>query len=252
MIGEIIGLLGDVVNLVGGLDSGKDYQKSLQEQADKQRVSASAKRGANILSELANQGLPGYESQKSELDSNAATTIGQARDYMTSTEMMSLLPKLYSKVNEGKRELGYANDAALIKNKQNLASYLGGTLAPMENQVLENQTALGIAGAQNKYGTEANVTKSIGNMFTRTGNIFDNPDFLALLGGNKGGNLFDKKGTMSVGDAGFAGLSKMGNNNTESGTIDKLIGNTGGLSIGDNENSDTNILNEILKILYKQ
>ena len=88
-----------------------------------------------MLETQANVGLPGYETQKQNIQASVPTTINQMRDYMDSSNIPSLLSRIYSQSQGQLQQLNVAQEGALSAGKQNLAQYLYGVKAPAQASV---------------------------------------------------------------------------------------------------------------------
>jgi len=189
-------ILDTILGLVeGGLSllSSQDYSKSLGEERDKQRVAAGYKRGESAYAELAGQGLPGYESEKADIDSQIPTTLNQAKEFTNSGGLMDLIAKLSSGVSQQKRQLSAQNDAALLENKKNYANYEGNVMGGAETGVMDKQTQLAIAQAYEKMqgrSTELGwVNKGVGGIENDALKMLSTPganDWIAALFSGKG------------------------------------------------------------------
>jgi hypothetical protein len=148
-----------IINGITSIAASDDYAGQLGEIGKGQQVPEATKRGESILMELSNQGLPGYETEMSEIDTQIPTTLNQIKDYVSSGSMVDAISSLSANVAKQKRQLSSANDAALIENKRAYANYLGGVSGPQEMGVQDKQTQLAIAQAYEKLlGKQSGMT----------------------------------------------------------------------------------------------
>jgi hypothetical protein len=155
-------ILDTILSLVNGIMSTSatdDYSKDLGVIKEQQRVSEATRRGEAMYRELAGGGLPGYESDKAEIDTQIPTTLNAMKDYVSGGGLIDAVSSLSANVARQKRDLATANERALIANKQAYANYLGGVSGPAEAQVLANKSQLGISQAyENLLGKQSAMT----------------------------------------------------------------------------------------------
>ena len=189
----IIGAIPGIISAIVGANSSADYQKKLEELRQQQHLAAGYKRGENIYKELSNEGLPGYESQESELDTSIPTTLNQMKDYVSSGSLVDAVAGMSAKVNQQKRQLGAANDAALLQNKQSLGNYESSVMGPAETKVADDKTQLAIGGAYEKMQGTSNSLGWMNQIVGGAESMFKNPEmakyFAAMMAKNKGGNM---------------------------------------------------------------
>ena len=168
-----------IINGITSLSASEDYADQLGEIGKGQQVSEATKRGESIYRELSNQGLPGYETEKAEIDTQIPTTLNQIKDYVSSGSLVDAVSSLSANVAKQKRQLSAANEAALLENKRNYANYLGGVSGPQEMSVQDKQTQLAIAQAYEKLlGKQSGMTwanTGVGGLEKGISDIFSTP-----------------------------------------------------------------------------
>ena len=159
MIGAILAIVGSIVNGILSSGASGKYAKQLEEIKENQKVSEATKEGESIYQQMSHYGLPGYESEMSEIDTHIPTTLNQIKDYVSSGSLVDAVSSLSANVSKQKRQLSAANEAALLENKRAYANYLGGVSGPQEMGVQDKQTQLAIAQAYEKLlGKQSGMT----------------------------------------------------------------------------------------------
>ena len=191
MISEILGVIGDVVGMIGSNNASADYSAKLREAAEKQRVSRSAKEAERILAENATRGLAGYETMKTDINSQTPTTLNAAKDWLTSGGVVDFLAQSQAATNKQLRELDSLNEAKRFDNEKLLAGYLGGPMAEYENQALVDKTQLQLGADASDYGAAGKRNDYINSIFGQLGVLGDTDwsKIVALL--SKGENTLD-------------------------------------------------------------
>jgi hypothetical protein len=144
----IIGLLASIIGGAVSSSAHEDYADELQAQIDRQRMSPGIAQAEEIYREMAGRGLPYYEQQMAEIDTSVPTTLNQLRDYAQGGNLIDVMTNLYSRSQQQKRQLAYANEQQRLQNERQLAQFLGQVKAPAQQGVLATQTALSLAKAQ--------------------------------------------------------------------------------------------------------
>ena len=120
MVGEIIGLVGTLANMISGFAADSSHAQSeeqLQKLRDKQKLAASWNKAEGLYRSDLGKGLPGYESEYSDILSRIPTTLNESKDYMTSGGAQELISKLFPQQNQALRNLNAANPTAIQGNK---------------------------------------------------------------------------------------------------------------------------------------
>ncbi len=181
-------ILDSILSIVNGiLSSGasEDYANQLGEIKENQKVSEATKEGEAIYQQMSHYGLPGYETEKAEIDTQIPTTLNQIKDYVSSGSLFDTISNLSANVAKQKRQLSAANEAALIENKRNYANYLGGVSGPQEMGVQDKQTQLAIAQAYEKLlGKQSGMTwanTGVGGLEKGISDIFSTPGMSQMV-----------------------------------------------------------------------
>jgi hypothetical protein len=168
-----------IINGISSISASNDYSNQLGEIKENQKVSEATKEGESIYQQMSHYGLPGYESEMSEIDTQIPTTLNQIKDYVSSGSMVDAISSLSANVAKQKRQLSAANEAALLENKRNYANYLGGVSGPQEMGVQDKQTQLAIAQAYEKLlGKQSGMTwanTGVGGLEKGISDIFSTP-----------------------------------------------------------------------------
>ena len=145
MMGSIIGLLSSVIGGAISSSANKKYQKTLQDELDKQKLPDSLGKADLFYSDQAGRGSPYFEQQKAEIDTSVPTTLNQARDYMQGGGMVDLLTNLYSSGQKQHRQLNQQNEMTRMGNEQRYAQFLSGPMAGAEQNLSDTTTLMALA-----------------------------------------------------------------------------------------------------------
>ena len=104
--------------------------------------------GEQIMGDLANEGLPGYQGMIEEQETLLPTTIEALKRSANTGELMGTVTNLYAKQNESLRELQNKNAQEKLANKKNYATYLGSTLGGAQERVNDQNMQLALAKIQ--------------------------------------------------------------------------------------------------------
>jgi hypothetical protein len=163
-------LFGDITNIIGSVSTHTKYGKQLDEIAQSLKIPAGVLIAQGILKGKANEGISGYQDMLSQVDANKAVTMNQAKDFLTSGDMLSLLAKVNSSSEESKRNLGFANAEAQKSNLGAYANFEGTTMAKAQQDLADKKTQLQIAGAENAANETSDIFKNVSAI---AGNIGD-------------------------------------------------------------------------------
>lgn len=169
MIGEVVGILGDVANMISSNNSNAKTQKMID--GLKNVISPALLESLNMVDEQSNQGLAGYENIVSETKGRIPSTLNQIRDAVNSGEMMDTVTNLYTKQNETLNQLAVANAQIKTGNKEKLSGFLANDLAPAQDK--QRHTDFGL---------------TIGKDEVRQQGVKDNQSYLADILGKVGGS----------------------------------------------------------------
>lgn len=183
MIGEILSLVGDVAGMINSNNAHDDYSEAIKKMADSQRIATSAKRAEGIFASQANTGLNGYETMKEDALNLIPETLGATKDWLTSGQAVDYVARASAMADKQLRELNYANENQLTKNRSEYANYLGGTMTNQENllQAIRNNFNMGIA--YNNADKTSAANKYIGAMTNKVAGMTDKDwaEIIALL-----------------------------------------------------------------------
>ncbi len=193
MWSSIIGLLASVIGGAVSSSADKGYEEDLQSQIDKQKTAPALSQAESIYRALANTGLPGYETEKQEIETSVPTTLNQLRESVQSGSMVDALTSIYTKSQGAQRELSRANERQMLSNKQQYGQFLAGSLAPAQERVQSNLTALEVAKArEEKQRAKDKLAFSqagagvLGNTLNEFMGMSGLDSYIAGLFGNKG------------------------------------------------------------------
>lgn len=177
-IDALAGLLTDIV---GEFNQGQEKTKTLEALENIQKnnlVSQGVYGGEQIMGDLSNEGLPGYEGMIEEQKALLPTTVDAIKRSANTGELMGTVSNLYAKQNESLRELQYKNAQEKLANKKGYANYLGTTLGGAQERVNDNNMQLGLG----KIFTQQQANKGsmgwLSGIFSELGNLSKsiNPD----------------------------------------------------------------------------
>ncbi len=93
-------------------------------------------RAEGLYEEQATQGLPGFESIKSDIEGTMSSTVAAGKQVIDSpSALLGLLAELSANVAGGVRKLGVEDEMARLRNKMMLAQFLTSAKAPAEMRI---------------------------------------------------------------------------------------------------------------------
>jgi hypothetical protein len=201
---EILGLLGSVIGSFTQNNQTDATQKQLSALINQNKVPRAFTQGADILAEQANEGLPGYENMRGEIQAELPTTLNQLKDSASAGSLLDVIGNFQAKQNQQLRTLANQNAQAKMGNKEKYAAYLGGTLGNAQQEVQNTNQQLQLAKIATMQQGNASQQK---NLMQGLGDIgkFGDSDNSGWLAGLFGG------GTTTPNDPVFG----------TSGTVDK-------------------------------
>lgn len=190
MIGSLLSLIPSIVGLFSSNSAHDEYSDSLQKIRNNQKLSPSALQAKSMLAENATRGMAGYETMREDIENRLPVTINENRDWLSSGAAVDFLVKSKAQTDQQLRQLNVANAQTKQKNMDTYAGFLGGTMARQENDLLQNQSQLDVAGAYNqveKSATQNKIMGGVGNMLAGIGD----EDISKLVAGLSKGNNWD-------------------------------------------------------------
>ena len=187
MIGSLLSLVPSLVGLFSSNSAHDDYSAELEKIKEQQKLSQSALQAKSLYAENATRGLAGYETMKEDIQNQLPTTLNESRDWLSGGGVVDFLSRSKAQTDQQLRQLNSANEQQKQKNMSDYAGYLGNNMAYREDQLLQNQSQLGIAKGYNqvdKASTQNKIMGGVGNMLAGIGDE-DLAKFIALLSGKK-------------------------------------------------------------------
>ena len=190
MIASGLGLISTIMGMIGSSVANRRAKNELDALAAGQKISPAIGQGEQIYREMASQGLPGYENRLSDIDQSVPMTANQLRDFLSGGGAVDMINRIWSNRNKAVTDLQTADDAAKIENRQRLAQYLAGVVAPAQERLQDNLSSLSMA----KIGINQAQTQDIMNYINTLLNTVGNDRLLYSWLNNKlGGKNSDNK-----------------------------------------------------------
>jgi hypothetical protein len=181
MIGEILGLVTDVMGMLSSSDANADYQAKLDKIKADQKLSSSALQAKALLGENATRGLAGYDTMKEDILSSTPTTLNESRDFLSGSGVVDFLAKSKAMTDQQLRQLNATNEQQKQTNMNTYANYLGGAMAGEENRLNAINTGLSMNQSNADIYNQAQQNASLANMATRVGKTADT-DWAKIIG----------------------------------------------------------------------
>lgn len=193
MISEILGIVNSVLGMFNSNSAHDQSDANLERIKKSQVVSDSARQAASIYGSLANTGLLGYETMKSDISNQLPTTLDEAKDYLTPGNVVDFLSRAKAQTDAQLRSLNMADSQQRLENTNRYAAFLGGPMAQQENDVLRNQSMLGIAQNDNMMNKRSLQNDYMGQAAGYVGMLGDTDwsKIVALLSGDKNTSNLD-------------------------------------------------------------
>ena len=137
MIGEILSLLGDVVNWAGSDQSNKQTQGELDAIKRKNQIPPALAQALGMAEENATYGFAGEPTMEAEIKTELPTTLNQMRDLGTSGQLTDVLTHLYTKQNSALTNLRIADKQEQARKKEVMQNLLSGAMANAQETQLQ-------------------------------------------------------------------------------------------------------------------
>lgn len=145
MIASGLGLISTIMGMIGSSVANRRAKNEIDTLASGQKISPAIGQGEQIYREMASQGLPGYENRLSDIDQSVPMTANQLRDFLSGGGAVDMINRMWNSRNKAVTDLQTADDAAKIENRQRLAQYLAGVVAPAQERLQDNLNSLSMA-----------------------------------------------------------------------------------------------------------
>ena len=147
MIGEILSLLGDVVNWVSSDQSNKQTQGELDAMKRKNQIPPALAQALGMAEENATYGFAGEPTMESEIKTELPTTLNQMRDLGTSGQLTDVLTHIYNKQNSALTNLRIADKQEQARKKEVMQNLLSGAMANAQETQLQTGMSLDLEKA---------------------------------------------------------------------------------------------------------
>ena len=205
MIGEIIGAIGSIVNMINSSSSGEKTQEEIDALRKKNTIPPALLQALGMAGEQATRGLAGYETMQEDTKSELPTTLNQIRDMAGSGALTDVLTQLYTKQNKSLRDLSISNEQAKMANKKNLQDLLSGDMARAQNTQLSTDMSLALSQIAGRQQGKKDQMAYISELLGAVGGVA-NSDWSDIIAGfskqNKTNPLGDIKYDTYTGDIG--------------------------------------------------
>ena len=129
MIGEILSLVGDVVNWASSSSSNKQTQEQLDAIKRRNIIPSALIRALGLAEEGSTYGFAGEPAMEAEMKTELPTTLNQFRDMGTSGQLTDVLTHLYTKQNAALTNLRFADKQEQERKKEVLQNLLSGAVS---------------------------------------------------------------------------------------------------------------------------
>lgn len=182
--GDLSSIATSLINSIITANAYKKYAKKLEGMQMTLPQEYNVAQG--MLETQANVGLPGYETQKQNIEASVPTTINQMRDYMDSSNIPSLLSRIYSQSQGQMQQLNMAQEGAISANKQSLAQYLYGVKAPAQTSIDQYNNELKAAAERARMSAKG---AALQGATSAVGTATDTSLITSVIGGVLGTDL---------------------------------------------------------------